>query len=58
MATISSHFRLLEKIHSASGNERKKTILNRFITQWREAHDKLHQSDAAGTTVSVKPFTN
>lgn len=43
--------RLLERVSKASGTERKKGVLNTFIGQWRDAHGKLHPSDAK-TTVS------
>ena len=42
---------LMEKVGKASGIERKKRILAMFIQQWREAHSRLHPTDA-NTTVS------
>ncbi len=37
---------LMERVNKASGTERKKAILSTFLGQWREAHGKLHPSDA------------
>ena len=42
---------LLEKVGSTSGTDKKKKILKTFVEQWREAHTRLHPTDA-GTTVS------
>ncbi len=42
---------LMEKINNTSGTDRKKRILKSFVDKWREAHNKLHSTQAA-TTVS------
>ena len=42
---------LMERVSKTSGTERKKNILATFIKQWREAHTRLHSTDA-DTTVS------
>ena len=44
---------LLERISKTTGTERKKRTLTNFIDQWRQAHKKLHPTDA-DTTVSNK----
>ena len=42
---------LMERLSKTSGMDRKKHILAIFIERWREAHARLHTTDAA-TTVS------
>ena len=42
---------LLEKVGSTSGTDKKKRIFKTFVDQWRDAHTRLHPTDAA-TTVS------
>lgn len=46
---------LLEKISKVKGTERKKQLFKTFLEQWREAHKKLHPTDA-DTTVCGTPF--
>ena len=43
--------KLMERLSNTSGMDRKKHILATFIERWREAHARLHPTDAA-TTVS------
>lgn len=43
--------KLMERLSNTSGMDRKKHILATFIERWREAHGRLHPTDAA-TTVS------
>ncbi|XP_064401547.1 DNA ligase 4-like isoform X2 [Halichondria panicea] len=46
---------LMEKINNTSGTDRKKRILKSFVDKWREAHNKLHSTQAATTTDSFHP---
>ena len=40
---------MVERTSTVTGTERKKSILSRFIKQWRDTHDKLHPTDADTT---------
>lgn len=47
---------MLERISKTTGTERKKRLLNSFIDQWRQAHKKLHPTDADTTVCNKTEF--
>ncbi len=44
--------KLLDKIDKTKGTDNKKKLFATFLGQWREAHKRLHPSDA-DSTVSI-----
>lgn len=46
---------LLEKISKVKGTDRKKQLFRTFLTQWREAHARLHPTDADTTADTFFP---
>lgn len=36
---------LLDKLNNLSGNDAKKTLLGKFIEEWREFHSRLHRGE-------------
>ena len=57
ISTVNFVSRLLERVYSTSGTERKKTLLERFIRQWRDTHQKIHSSDPDTTVCDIKHST-
>ncbi|CAF1632255.1 unnamed protein product, partial [Didymodactylos carnosus] len=56
--------KLLEQISNKQGTEAKKKLLTKFITDWRQLHEKLHENDSLSTlstqaqaTTTVQTFS-